>query len=417
MWEADPNWQQIRHKPFNGWSIPMSTHAPLDAMPLTSTFSRKLMQGAVACVLLSISIFFLAYTTSTESIANRDYIEYWAAGQQLVHGANPYDANRILADEESAGMHGTTPIIMFNPPSGLFLTLPLGMFRPKAGYLLWSLFVLGAWLGSIHMIWIMNGRPNRPLHLIGYFFAPAITCFFLGQMAAFVLLGLTIFLYFHRTRPMAAGAALVLCALKPHLFLPFGAVLLVWAVARRAYRLLSGAVIALAISSAIPLIFDPNIYRQYAAMSRTSGVKAAFIPTVSELLRIAINPNAFWLQFLPAVVGCLWAIWYFRHYRNVWDWNTHGLLLMPVSLLVAPYAWFFDAIILLPSLLYAAYRARRSALVVLFLLLFASGAQFLIGTSSQSAWYLWSSAGWFAWYVWTMRRDPNSTRLSGGIAP
>ena len=416
MREADSNQHPILRTLFNKRSIRMSTLASRDAIPPANTFSRKLLRGVVAGALLAVSIWFLAYTTSTESIANRDFIEYWAAGQQLMHGANPYDANQIFALERSVGKHKLAPIIMFNPPSGLFLTLPLGMVRPKAGYLLWSLFVLGAWLGSIHMIWVMNGRPSNRLHSIGYFFAPAIACFLLGQMAAFVLFGLTLFLYLHRRRPMLAGAALVLCALKPHLLLPFGVVLLVWAVSHKSYRLLSGAAIALAISCLVPVIFDPSIYGQYTAMARTSSVKAAFIPTLSELLRFAIKPDDFWLEFLPAVAGCLWAIWYFRRYRNVWDWNTHGLLLVPVSFLVAPYAWFFDAIILLPSLLYAAYRARPSALAVLFGLLAIAGLPLLLFTPTQSAWFVWSSPAWLAWYVWTIRRGPTSPPSQRGLS-
>ncbi len=383
----------------------MTTQAHPSPAPPEKAFDQKLMWGIVTCVLLAIGISLLATVTTTETLANRDFIEYWAAGQQLVHGSNPYDAHRIFTIERSAGKHALQPIIMFNPPSALFLTLPLGAVSPKIGYLLWSLCVLGAWLGSIHMLWIMNGRPDNALHFIGYFFAPAVACFLLGQMAAFALLGLTLFFYFHRTRPWMAGAALLLCALKPHLFLPFGAALLAWSVTRKDYRVLSGAAIAFAISSAVPLFFDPSIYLQYAAMSHSSGVmvKAAFIPTLSELLRFAVDPNVFWIQFLPAAAGCLWALWYFHRHAAEWDWYRQGALLVLVSFLVAPYAWYFDAIILLPSLLYAAYRARPSTLAVLFLLLAADGAQLLLLTSSQSAWYLWPSAAWLAWYLWAMR--------------
>ena len=414
MREAGSNRHPILRTLFNGRSIRMSTLAPLDAIPLTNTFFRKLLRGIVAGALLAVSIWFLAYTTSTESIANRDFISYWAAGQQLVHGENPYDAQSIFAIERWVGWHGSR-LIMRNPPSGLFLTLPLGMVRPKAGYLLWSVLILGAWLGSIHLLWIMNGRSKNGLHLIGYVFTPAVACFIHGQTAMFVLCGLTLFLYFHRRRPMLAGAALVLCALKPHLFLPFGTVLLVWTIARRVYRVLAGAAIALAISSAVPLILDPYIYLQYAAMARTSGVKTEFIPTLSELLRIAVNPNAFWLQFLPAVAGCLWAIWYFLRHRAVWDWSVHGPLLILFSFVVAPYAWFFDTTVILPSIFYAAYRARPTALVVLFGLLALAGVPLLFATPPHSAWFVWSSPAWLAWYVWTMRRGPNSTRLSERI--
>ena len=417
MWEADPNQHPILRTLFNKRSIPMSTLAPLDAISPTNTFSRKLMQGAVAGVLLSVSIWFLAYTTTMDSIANIDYIQYWAAGQQLVHGANPYDANQVFAIERSAGRNRRGMILMPNPPSGLFLTLPLGVVRLKTGYPFWSLLIFGSWMGSIHMIWLMNGRPDNRLHYIGYFFAPALSCFIFGQMAAFVLLGLTLFLYFHRTRPMLAGAALILCALKPHLFLPFGAVLLVWAVAHRTYGLLSGAAIALAISSSVPLIFDPNIYRQYVDMARTSTMRTLFIPTFSELLRFALKPDAFWLEFLPAVAGCLWAIWYFRSYRNIWDWNTHGFLLVLVSVALAPYEWFFDGIVLLPSILYAAYRARPSALAVLFGLLTVAEVQRQFLAPVTSAWYVFYSPAWLAWYVWSTRRSTSSTSRLKGIEP
>lgn len=387
----------------------MSTLAPRDDIPLTNTFSRKLMRGIVAGALLAVSICFLAYTTSTESIANRDFIAYWAAGQQLVHGANPYDATRIFALERSAGWHGRWPMIMHNPPSGLYLVLPLGIVRPKTGYLLWSVFILGAWLVSIHMLWIMNGRSKNALEFIGFFFAPAMACFVLGQMAAFVLLGLTLFLYFHRTRPWLAGAALVFCALKPHLFLPFWVVLLAWAVTCKAYRVVSGAAVALIFSCAVPLIFDPSIYRQYTAMAHTSGVQDLLMPILSELLRITINPNAFWLQFLPAFAGCLWASWYFHRHSEEWDWARHGPLLVLVSFVVAPYAWYFDAIILLPCILHAAYRSRPNDLAILFGLLAVAGVQLLLDTQPFSAWYLWPTATWPAWYLWAMRDGHSST--------
>ncbi|HET9087500.1 MAG TPA: glycosyltransferase 87 family protein [Acidobacteriaceae bacterium] len=357
----------------------------------------------MALLLIALSFGMMSLGVSRKSIANRDFVEYWAAGQQLVHGKNPYNANRIFAIERSAGKKAPRPIIMFNPPSALFLTVPLGTIGLKAGYLLWSFFVLGAWLGSVHMIWVMNGKPDNRVHFIGYVFAPAIACFLLGQMAAFVLLGLTLFLFFHRTRPMLAGAALLLCALKPHLFFPFWIVFFSWAITRRCYRVLAGAATSLAIACLAPLFFNPAIYRQYAAMGRSSGVKTAFIPTFSEVFRIVIAPNAFWIQFLPAMLGCIGAFWYFQRHRADWDWQKHGAPLILLSLLVAPYSWYFDPVIALPSLLFGAYRVGTRALVVLLILVAGNDLQLLLLTPAHSAWYLWPGAAWLAWYLCSMR--------------
>lgn len=369
---------------------------------------QNLMQTLGLCLLVAVSMTLLAWTTSDDSVANRDFISYWAAGQSLLHGSNPYDANPILRIERSAGWHGSGVMIMRNPPSALFLTLPLGLLHPKEGWFLWTLLVLLAWLGSIHVLWTLNGKPNQPLHFIGYLFAPAIACFLLGQCSLFALFGLALFFHFHRSRPVLAGAALVLCMFKPHLFLPFGVVLLAWMATRKSYRVFFSAAAALVVTCIAPLFFDPSVYAQYEAMARSSQVQNEFVPTWSELLRIALKPDAFWLQFLPAIAGCLWAIGYFRRHRTEWDWHTHSPLLMLVSVLVAPYAWFFDGAVLLPSLLYAAYRARRNALALLFGLLLLANIQLALGTPSHSAWYLWWSPAWLAWYLWSMHPSQNS---------
>ncbi len=393
----------------------MSTLATTNAAQPRETWVWKLIWAVIAFLLLAIGICLLVAVSTPEHVANRDFVSYWAAGQQLIHGENPYAANRIFAIEQSVGWQGSV-LIMRNPPWGLFLTLPLGTVPARGGYLFWSLFNLGAWLGSVHLIWIMNGRQKNSLHLIAYVFAPAVACFVLGQMTAFVLLGLTLFLYFHRRMPWLAGGALMLCTLKPHLLLPFEVVLLAWAVTSKAYRVMGGAAISLAICGAVPLLFNPSIYRQYAAMASTSGVRAEFIPTLSELLRIVVDPKAFWLQFLPALAACAWAGWYFHRHRENWDWHRRGPLLIVVSFAVAPYAWYFDAIILLPSILYAAYRARHSDLAVLYLLLVAADAQMLLSMQPHSAWNLWPGVAWVSWYLWAMRGSRSSPALPAGTS-
>lgn len=383
----------------------MSTTALPEAERSAPSAGKQIFQALGACALIAASFCLFGLATTSKSIANRDFVEYWAAGQQLVHGANPYDGKQIFAIEHSVGKDLPEPIIMFNPPSALFLTVPLGRVGLKTGYLLWSLLVLGAWLGSVHIAWLMNGRPANGLHLLGYLFAPAMACFLLGQMAAFVLLGFTLFLYFHRTRPLVAGAALLLCMLKPHLFFPFWIVLFFWVITTRAYRVVAGAAAALAIACVTPVFFDLSIYRQYFAMAGTSGVKTAFIPTFSEVVRLAIAPNGFWVQFLPALAGCIWAFWYFLRHRNRWDWPRNGSLLILVSLLVAPYAWYFDPVVALPALLFAAYRARTIDVVMLVALITGNDLQLLLLVPAHSAWYLLPTAAWLAWFLWSMRHS------------
>ena len=72
------------------------------------------------------------------------------------------------------------------------------------------------------------------------------------------------------------------------------------------------------------------------APSRHGAVAdSVIIPTISTLVRIGIAAHAQWLQFVPAILGGIWAIGYFARHKTQWDWNRHGPLLLLVSVFVA----------------------------------------------------------------------------------
>jgi hypothetical protein len=246
---------------------------------------------------------------------------------------------------------------MRNAPPSLPIVLPLGFLGVRAASLLWSLLMVASLWLAVRMIAAMHERRMSGLDVLGLTFAPALSCLISGQMALFVLLGLVLFLRLHGTRPFLAGASLWLCALKPQLFLPFGVALLAWIVVNRGYRILLGAASAFGLSTAVACVLDPPVWVHYARMMRAAQLETKLIPCVSTMLRLAIDPGKVWLQGVPAALGCVWALAYFRRHRR-WDWIEHGSLLMLVSVAVAPYSWFMDQAVLLPALLHALYRNR-----------------------------------------------------------
>jgi hypothetical protein len=352
----------------------------------------------------------------------RDFVSYWASGQLLVHHQNPYDADAILHLEQSRGFPvGQQALIVRNPPSALLLVAPLGFLSFRAATLLWSVLLVGCWMGSAWMLWVMLGRPTGRFRLLRFtfppgfvplIFAPALMCVLAGQTGLFALFGLVLFLRLHRSQPFLAGASLWLCALKPHLFLPFAAVLLLWVVVTRSYRVVVGAVLALATSSFVALRADPSAWVQYTQMMRTIGIEREFIPCISIALRFAINRNAIWLQYLPALVGCVWAVWYYWKRRALWDWVEHGPLLVLVSMLVSPYAWLTDQVLALPALLQAVYRTSLKCVVPLAL----AGCVIEIGVLCRiymhSAFYLWTAPAWLAWVLYVQRRPAHADSAS-----
>jgi len=332
----------------------------------------------------------------------RDVVSFWSAGHQLVHHANPYDNSSVLVMERSVGFSQQSQVLLMrNPPYALCLVIPLGFLSLRAASLLWSLTLLAAMVLSIHLLWQSLGRPRNKLHYLAYSFAPALLCILGGQTALFALLGLVLFLRFHQVHPFLAGVSLWLCALKPHLFLPFASVLLVWIVFRRAYRMLTGLAFALAASSLIAWLFDPLVWPQYIKMLHTSGIQDEFIPCISVALRFVIHRQTMALQSLPSAVACLWAIYFYWKRRAQWDWVQNGALLILVSVFASPYAWITDQSIMIPALLLGVYRATTRAQLGVFALASAAIeiAQ-ILGANLHSALYLCTAPFWLAWYLY-----------------
>src|ERR1035441_5485091 len=78
---------------------------------------------AAFCMLVA-GIGVLALTGRNVNAGRRDFICYWAAGQQLIHGANPYDGAATYALELGSAHDLSFTGIMRNPPEALFLALP-----------------------------------------------------------------------------------------------------------------------------------------------------------------------------------------------------------------------------------------------------------------------------------------------------
>jgi hypothetical protein len=294
---------------------------------------------------------------------------------------------------------------MRNPPYAFFLALPLGFIGQRSGAIVWSLAIVAALMVSIRLIRKIHGKGKDGLYLLGYCFPPAVACLLGGQIATFMLLGLVLFLHFRERRPYIAGAALLLCALKPHLFIPFGVVLLFWIVTRRQYRIVAGLIAALAAALIVGFYLDPHGWNHYFAMMRSQDLKNEFIPTVSFFFRMAIHRDAGWLQFAPALVATVWALWYFVRNRESWSWEDQGSLLLLVSVTVAPYAWFTDEAVLLPSILAGLFfiSDHGRSLLPFYIVAGIAFLEVLCGVITNSGLYAWTAPAWLFWYSFSTR--------------
>jgi hypothetical protein len=357
---------------------------------------------AVACALgvVFTTLFLSTLSFNPATIARRDFIVYWATGHQLVQHGNPYDPDAINRIERAGGFRGAGSYYMRNTPWALPLAYPLGFFSPTASAVPWSLAMLALLIASVRILWTLFGPTGSRLYWLGLCFPPALFCIILGQTSIIMLFGLALFLRLHKSHPFFAGAALWLCSLKPHLFLPFALVLLIWIVVSRSYRILAGGVAAFALGALVTTLIDPAAWSQYAFYMRTSVITREFTPCLGDLLRDRINPSAEWIAFIPALLGCIWALAYFWPRRHSWDWLENGSPLMLVSLIVAPFGWIFDQSLALSAVLYAVSRnASQTMLSVLALIYMLIEIQIVSHFDLHSAFYIWVAPAWLVWYL------------------
>ena len=359
---------------------------------------------AAACIVAAGFLFVggvFATSLTEKDAADRDYIEYWAAEHQFVHGESPYDNDAMDRIETAAGMTRDQTLLSVSPPVALFFGLPLGLLSAKAGLIVWLLALFANLAASLWLVWRMHGCPDTLLYLFAFLFAPAVMCLKAGQIGIFLLLAIVLFLYLHKSRPFLAGAALLPCALKPHLFLPVVVALLLWEVTQKSFRVVAGFAAMLVASCGLTYLYDRNVWLDYRQLVH-SGVMEQFVPTPSSALRFLIDRNGSWVQFVPEMACCVWAAWYFWTRRKVWDWRDHGLLLILMSLATAPYAFFTDESIVLPAVLAGLIQAmnRKRSLVPIALIALGALIEVFNGVQIISPYYLWTTPAWIAWYLY-----------------
>jgi hypothetical protein len=370
---------------------------------------------AAACIVvggicLLAAIF--AVSLPEQSAASRDFIGYWAAGQRIVRGADPYDAAETLRLEKAVGLGKAQIKITPSPPIGLALVVPLGFLGAKSGLVVWLVAQMACLSASLWIVWFLQGKPASRIHLLGFLFAPALACLMAGQLGNFFLLGVSLFLWLQNRRPFLAGMALLPMSLKPHLFLPVALALVLWVIWKRRFGILAGFAVAMALSYAVVLKFDRHVWPQFTAMMHSNLMHGRFAPTLSAYLRLDVAPGAAWLEYVATGAASAWAVWYFWTRRDQWDWMDHGLLVLLVSLMCAPYAWLTDEAVLMPAVLVGVYRVSKAGRSWVPIAVMGAIALIeLFANVGIISWYFtWTAPAWLAWYLYATRRGTSTVR-------
>ena len=226
-----------------------------------------------------------------EKLPMQDYVEYWAAGQLLARGDNPYDEDAIKALETAAGRE-EEPILMWNPPWVLPFVVPLGWLEARTGHLFWLGVQLLALLASASLLARAYGiEPDRRLVMVAllFTFVPALVALVIGQISPLMLLGVAGFLFLvQQRRDLLAGMAASLIGIKPHLALLFWIALVVWTLRTRRWGVIAGGVFMGLVLTGIAMAFRPSILGEYWQTLHASPPSQYSSPTLGMVLRLLI---------------------------------------------------------------------------------------------------------------------------------
>jgi hypothetical protein len=286
-----------------------------------------------------------------------DFIAYWSAGRLNAHEENPYSPDALLPIERAQGWAENWPNIMYYPPWALPLVMPFGLAPFNVARLAWLIAEIVVVAFCIELIWRYYGGPSGQRWLawvLGLGFVPTLIALRMGQIGPFLLLGVVGFLHCQkRGFTWFAGACLVLAAIKPQLVYLFGLAVVVWAIDRRHWRVLTGGVTAISAAVAVASWFNPNVLEQYR-FALNHPPSGNITPTLGALLRLACGHELVWLQFVPTVIGLVWFPFYYARKRADWKWEEQAPWLLLASFLTTSYgAWVFDLVVLLIPLLHA----------------------------------------------------------------
>lgn len=295
-----------------------------------------------------------------------DYIAFWSAGRATLEGhvAEIHERAAMLAYHQQ-GAPGIRFYAPWNsPPTFLLVVTPFALL-PYAPSALLFLAATGALYVAVARKLLPDARA-----LLFAATAPA-AVYHLGTVQVGLLLaGVTgLALHWLDRRPHASGALIGLLAVKPHLALVWPLML---ALSGRWRAFIAAAVAGLSFVILAGLVFGFDAYLRFldnlSASAQLISAQRITTPSYASLYanllqwRLA-QPVAISAHVLSAVCACGLAVWRFRR----GGLPEQGAALCALTLLISPYLFFYDSILLaVGAALLGAPRTRFEMLAAVF---------------------------------------------------
>lgn len=312
----------------------------------------------------------LIVAQSQNWLVDRDFFTYWGGGRGLLDRVNLYQPRDWAWVHQNYGSQWLeNPVFIYAPPTAV-------LFAPLAALPIQIASVVWVWLSEIFIVisfllltWdLMRLRLARyaPWWALGVALSlPVILTMFLGQASALILLllVLTAVLWEHSFW-FAGGLTLGLTVVKPQPVLLLLPTLAFWLLLRKRWNGLAGLSVAFGVNLVATFALYPNFLSDWLAVatSKVNGVVGR-MPTLWGITYDVVGDSRG--QMIVAIVLVLLVVlangivvWRLQA-RSPREVMAVGLLF---SLVVTPYLWNYDQVLLLlPLFVGLRWLERRGA--------------------------------------------------------
>ena len=306
---------------------------------------RRIGNAALLVVLSLVCGFFAAGVNRWYE--GRDFHCFWAAGRIVASGGDPYDAQQFvpailtIPPSEARALTRCGLRLSYPPWTGLALA-PFGALPLPVAATLWASLAAMATVLGISWTWQLAGTRRIPWPLVAGLVVgtePFVRNLLEGQFATFgFALTAGAALWLRSGRDTAGGIAVGLLAVKPQTAIGFGAAALGLAIFRRRWRFVGGAVAAVLALAGLSQLLRPGWILEFIS---GAGVLSGSIADRATIWNLAGS----WPLAVVIVALLLAAVVALIRRRGADDTAVLGLA-VPFSLLVAPYAWDHDYVLL-----------------------------------------------------------------------
>ncbi len=315
---------------------------------------RKYMLGTL------ITVVFLAIAlqiVNTIDYRNSDFFTFWLSGHMVWTGQNPYDASDWISGHKQFGVTWIPNDRFVYPlPLSIFYA-PLGLLSLYHAYILWIFLSEIMILLSVYMLMLpdtdlVSGWYIFPILAGVILFRPTWITLLDGQITAFLLFTLVCVIWlWGKDKWFLGGILLSSVGLKPNIGLPIIAIVSFWLFVQRNKTALAGILLSGTTLALIGMLLSANWIVEYWAIGNTKLSQTfGYAPTVWGLSSYITNFDLSkslqlgWILTIIILFVVLLIVWK-KHDVLSAAWIVG--LSATFALLITPYSWPYDQILLL----------------------------------------------------------------------